>query len=278
MATLYLISTPIGNLDDVTVRAAEILSAVDGVLAEDTRRSRVLLEHLGVETPLRSLHAHNEEARVREVLDDLERGDDLALVSDAGTPIVSDPGARLVRAVAEAGHDVVPVPGPSAVLAALAGSGMPGDRFTFLGFLPKKGGERQRLLERVATAPETVVLFESPERIEALLDDLGATCGPERRVVVARELTKLHEEFVRGTIADARCYYDEHPPRGEITLVVQAAPDPGEPDAVDEAAARALAEALLDEGHRPSGVAREVARRLDIPRNLAYRIVHSLPR
>lgn len=278
MATLYLISTPIGNLGDVTFRAAEVLGSVSEVLAEDTRRSRVLLEHLEVETPLRSLHAHNEEARIRGVIDALSAGDDLALVSDAGTPLVSDPGVRLVRAVTEAGHEVVPVPGPSAVLAALVGSGMPADRFTFLGFLPKKGGERRALLDRIATVEESVVLFESPERILGLLEDLEEACGPERRVAVARELTKVHEEFVRGTIPEARRYYDEHPPRGEIAVVVEAAPEPGEPDAVDEAAGRALAEALLDEGLRPSGAAREVARRLDLPRNLAYRIVHSLPR
>ncbi len=278
MAVLYLISTPIGNLDDLTLRAAEILGSVTTVFAEDTRRSRTLLDHLGLEVPLRSLHAHNEEARTREVLDALEGGDDVALVSDAGTPLVSDPGARLVGAVAEAGHRVVPVPGPSAVLAALVGSGMPANRFAFLGFLPKKGGEREAYLDRVAAAPETVVLFESPERLTDLLADLERVCGPERRVAVAREMTKIHEEFVRGTIPDAYRYYDENPPRGEVTLVVEAAPETGEPDAVDEAAARALAEALLDEGHRPSSAAREVARRLDIPRNLAYEIVHSLPR
>jgi len=278
MGALHLVSTPIGNLADVTRRAAEVLGSVDTVLAEDTRRTRILLEHLGLKTPLRSLHAHNEAERVAEVLDALDRGDELALVSDAGTPGVSDPGSRLVRAAAEAGHRIVPVPGPSAVLAALAGSGLPADRFAFLGFPPRKGGERDALLERVASAAETVVLFESPERLGALLADLEALCGPERRVAVARELTKVHEEFVRGTIEEARRYYGENPPRGEVTVVVGAAPEVGEPDAVDEEAARALARALLDEGHRPSRAAREVSRRLGVPRNLAYEIVHSLPR
>ncbi|NIP58545.1 MAG: 16S rRNA (cytidine(1402)-2'-O)-methyltransferase [Gemmatimonadetes bacterium] len=278
MGTLHLVSTPIGNLGDVTRRAAGVLGSVDTVLAEDTRRTRILLEHLGLKTRLRSLHAHNEAQRVEEVLEALERGDELALVSDAGTPGVSDPGARLARAAAEAGHRVVPVPGPSAVLAALAASGLPADRFTFLGFPPRKGGERDALLERVASAAETVVLFESPERLVALLGDLEALCGPDRRVAVARELTKVHEEFVRGTIEEARRYYGENPPRGEVTVVVEAAPEAGEPDAVDEEAARALARALLDEGHRPSRAAREVSRRLGVPRNLAYEIVHSLPR
>lgn len=276
MSTLYLVSTPIGNLSDVTLRAREVLDGVGVVLAEDTRRSRVLLDHLEVRAELISLHAHNEAERVERVLGLLDKGRDVALVSDAGTPLVSDPGGRLVRAVLGSGHRVVPVPGPSAVLAALVGSGLPADRFAFLGFPPRKGGERERLLERVAAAPETTVLFESPERLTALLDDLERLCGPDRRVAVGREMTKVHEEFVRGTIPEVRAYYQEHPPRGEATLVVGPAAEREEADSVDEAAAGALARALLDEGMRPSRAAREVARRLGIPRNAAYRIVHSL--
>lgn len=279
MSTLYLVSTPIGNLSDVTERASRALAASDVVFAEDTRRSRILIEHLELESRLRSLHAHNEDARTGEVLGVLDRGGDAALVSDAGTPVVSDPGARLVRAVAEAGHRVVPVPGPSAVLAALAGSGFPADRFCFLGFPPRKGKDREALLERVAAARETVVLFESPERLDALLGDLERLAGPDRGVAVAREMTKKHEEFVRGTIAEAYRYYQENPARGEVTVVVEAAPaDRAGPDEVDEDAARALAGVLLERGQRPSHASREVARRLGIPRNLAYRIVHSLSR
>lgn len=276
MSTLYLVSTPIGNLSDVTFRAREVLGTVDVVWAEDTRRSRILLDHLDVEVGLRSLHAHNEAKRIEEVLELLDRGEESALVSDAGTPLVSDPGARLVRAVVEAGHRVVPVPGPSAVLTALVGSGLPADRFSFLGFPPRKGKDREALLERVAAAPEAVVLFESPERLKRLLVDLERLCGPRRRIAVGRELTKVHEEFVRGTIPEVHSYYQEHSPRGEVTVVIEAAPEQEEPDAVDEAAAGALARALLDEGMRPSRASREVARRLGIPRNTAYRIVHSL--
>lgn len=277
MPALYLVSTPIGNLSDVTVRARGVLASSEVVFAEDTRRSRILLEHLDVSTPLRSLHAHNEESRVEEVLEILDRQADVALVSDAGTPVISDPGARLVRAVGASGHRVVPVPGPSAVVAALAGSGLPADRFCFLGFTPRKGQEREEVLERVTAAEETVVLFESPERLDALLGDLERLAGPERRVAVAREMTKKHEEFVRGTIGEAYRYYQENPARGEVTIVVEAAPEGAEePDAIDEAAARALAGALLDAGRRPSRASREVARRLGIPRNLAYRIVHSI--
>src|SRR5688572_11761553 len=201
MGTLYLVATPIGNLEDISRRAARVLGEVTRVLAEDTRRTAVLLDHLGVRAPLVSLHEHNEAERTEEALGWLAAGDDLALVSDAGTPLVSDPGARLVRAAAGGGHAVVPLPGASAVLAALVASGLSSDRFAFLGFPPRKGVERARLLDRVAGAEETVVLFESPERLGTLLADLAEACGPERGVAVARELTKLHEQFVRGTLA-----------------------------------------------------------------------------
>jgi 16S rRNA (cytidine1402-2'-O)-methyltransferase len=181
-----------------------------------------------------------------------------------------------VRAAADAGHDVIPLPGPSAVLAALIASGLSTERFTFLGFPPRKGEERGALLERIAGSEETVVLFESPERLGALLSDLIAACGAERPVAVARELTKVHEEVTRGTLSEALRYYEEHPPRGEVTVVVDRAARSKDPDAADEAAARALARALLDEGLRPSHAAREVARRLGLPRNLAYQIVQAL--
>lgn len=273
MSCLYLVSTPIGNLEDVTARASRVLGHVDRVLAEDTRRSRVLLDHLGVSTPLVSLHAHNEAARIGLVLAWLEAGEELALVSDAGTPLVSDPGARLVSAVAEAGHTVVPVPGPSAVLAALVASGLPSERFTFLGFLPKKGGARRALLDRVAEGWATSVLFESPQRLVRTLLDLVEVCGPERPVAVARELTKLHESFYRGTLERAAAYYEQDPPRGEVTIVVGPAHAAEDEDL--EARAGDLAASLLGEGMRASEAAREVSERLGVPRNLAYRIVHA---
>lgn len=276
MAPLYVVSTPIGNLSDVTRRAEEVLGEVDLVLAEDTRRSRILLDHLGIQKPLRSLHAHNEASRVDEVLDLLDEGRSLALVSDSGTPLVSDPGQRLVAAVVAGGHRIVPIPGPSAVLAALVASGFASDRFSFLGFPPRTGEARKEMLERVAGAGETVVLFESPERLLALLEDLETVCGPVRRATVARELTKVHEEFARGTIPEVSSYYQRNPPRGEIAVVVEAAPETDEPDEIDAEVAKALARALLGRGVRPSRAAREVARRLGIPRNLAYELVHSL--
>ena len=253
-----------------------MLSEVSRVLAEDTRRTAVLLDHLGVRVPLVSLHEHNEAGRSGEVLGWLAAGEDLALVSDAGTPLVSDPGDRIVRMAAAAGHAVVPLPGASAVLAALVASGLPSERFVFLGFAPRKGGERARLLDRVAGSEETVIVFESPERLRALLSDLSEVCGPERRVAVARELTKIHEEIVRGTLAETLRYYEGCPARGEVTVVVEPMIEPGEPDAVDREAARSLARALLNDGSRPSQAAREVARRLGLPRNLAYEIVQGL--
>lgn len=278
MATLFVVATPIGNLGDLSPRAAETLRTADRVLAEDTRRSRVLMEHVGGKAPLTSLHAHNEAERVALVVGWLDAGETVALVSDAGTPLVSDPGGRLVRAVAEAGHDVIPIPGPSAALAALVGSGLPGDRFTFLGFPERKGAARARLLERVSGAAESVILFESPQRLVRLLEELATACGSERRVAVARELTKLHEEWVRGTLSEAADYYRQHPPRGEVSLVVGPSEEESEGSADREAEAVELARALLAEGGKPSGVAREVARRLALPRNTAYRIVQEASR
>jgi 16S rRNA (cytidine1402-2'-O)-methyltransferase len=276
VATLYLVSTPIGNLGDLTARAAEVLTSVDRILAEDTRRTRVLTRHVGSTAPLTSLHEHNEKERIRAVLAWLDAGETLALVSDAGTPLVSDPGGKLVEAAWEAGHSVVPVPGPSAVLAALVASGLPADRFSFHGFPERRGRARARLLERVGHAEESTVLFESPNRLVRLLDDLARTCGAGRRVAVARELTKLHEEVVRGTLEEAAAYYREHPPRGEVTVVVAGEVPARERDELPEEEARALASRLLGEGSRPSAVAREVAARLDLPRNVAYRIVHEV--
>ncbi|MFC1661725.1 16S rRNA (cytidine(1402)-2'-O)-methyltransferase, partial [Gemmatimonadota bacterium] len=280
MATLYLVSTPIGNLGDLTRRAQEVLAEADRVLAEDTRRTRTLLTHLGLRTPMTSLHAHNEASRIALILKWLSAGEELALVSDAGTPLVSDPGSRVVEAVVKAGFRVVPIPGPSAVLAALVGAGLPFHRFTFLGFLPRKGKERKALLERVASASETSVLFESPERLGRLLDGLAVACGAGRRGAVAREVTKLHEEFVRGTLAELREWFEAHPPRGEITVVVAglSADDGAEASGGEalEEEAHSLGRALLESGMPASRVARELARQLGLPRNRAYGLVQDL--
>ena len=276
MSTLYVVATPIGNLSDASARSIEILGAVDGILAEDTRRTRKLLARFDLPTSLTSLHEHNEASRIPRVVARLDGGENLALVSDAGTPLLSDPGERLVRAVLDAGHAVVPVPGPSAILSALMGAGFSIVPFVFHGFVPRKGKLRQAMLEQVAAALETSVVFESPERVAALLQDLVGLVADDRRVVVAREMTKIHEEFYRGTMAEAARYYAENKARGEVTLVVSPRPAAEGRESVDEAAARALAGALLDEGFTPSRAAREVSSRLGIAKNAAYEIVHSI--
>jgi 16S rRNA (cytidine1402-2'-O)-methyltransferase len=221
VGTLHVVATPIGNLEDVTLRALRVLQEADLVLAEDTRRVRKLLERHGLKARPVSLHAHNEAARVERALAVLGEGGDVALVSDAGTPLVSDPGARLVAAALEAGQAVQPVPGPSALTAALAVAGLPAERFTFLGFLPRKAGARDALLARLRDAEETLVLFESPRRLAATLRRLAERLGP-RRACVARELTKLHEETVRGTLPELAERFAEGA-RGEVTLVVAGA-------------------------------------------------------
>jgi 16S rRNA (cytidine1402-2'-O)-methyltransferase len=276
MGSLYLISTPIGNLGDLSARASETLKNVSRILAEDTRHTGILLKHLGIQSPLISLHTHNEASRTTAVLEWLARGDDLALVSDAGTPLVSDPGQNLVKRVIEEGFPVVPIPGPSAVLAALVGSGFEVGRFSFFGFLPRKGPERAELLEQLADSPDPVVLFESPERIRALLEVLADVCGDHREVSVGRELTKLHEEFIRGTLAEIRAHFEKRRPRGEFAVVVSGTPRPAATEDVDEPAVRALASALLDNGMSVSRAAKEVARRLRLPKNLTYAVVQVL--
>lgn len=224
-ATLTVVATPIGNLGDLSPRAATALRDADLVLAEDTRRTGRLLQHVGSEVPQRSLHDHNERDRIDEVLRLLADGRHVVLVSDAGTPTVSDPGYRLIAAVVEAGVRVEPVPGPSAVLAALVASGLPSDRVAFDGFLPRKGAARRERLASLATEPRTVVLFASPHRIVDDLHDLAGALGSDRRAVIARELTKLHEEVLRGTLGEL-AEGSAAGLRGEITLVIDGAPDP----------------------------------------------------
>ncbi len=220
---LYVIGTPIGNLDDITLRALEALKSADVVAAEDTRHSGNLLRHFEIRKPLVSYHQHNEAMRTAELVERLAGGENVALITDAGMPGISDPGARLIRACIERGLDYTIVPGVSAVLTALVGSGFPLDRFAFLGFLPVKSGGRERELRAAAEREETSVFFESPYRINKTL----AVCAqivPDRQLCVARELTKKFEEFRRGTAAELLSHYESHPAKGEITLVMSGAP------------------------------------------------------
>jgi 16S rRNA (cytidine1402-2'-O)-methyltransferase len=274
--TLYIVATPLGNLGDLSTRAAEVLRSVAVVAAEDTRRTRGLLTHLGASPQLLSFHAHSEERRLETLLEILDEGRDVALVSDAGTPVVSDPGDDLVAAAREAGVPVVPIPGPSAVATALSAAGLKGDRYLFLGFIPRKGGERARLLTRAATEEWSVVLFEAPPRLVDLLQDLAAVAGGERRAVVARELTKLHEELRSGTLDELAGYYSEHPPRGELTIVVEGTGVPAAPpDRTGDAVQQATQ--LLAEGLTRREVVHRISETLGLSRNDAYRLVMELP-
>ena len=266
--TLYLVATPIGNLEDLTYRARRILAEVDLIACEDTRHTRHMLTHYGITTPTVSFHEHNEAARTSELLQRLQRGEDVALVSDAGTPAVSDPGYPLVREAAAAGISVVSVPGPSAVMAALTVSGLPPDRFIFLGFLPRRSGERRRALEAAAALPWTLVFFEAPHRITAVLEDIEAVLG-DRRVALARELTKKFEEVFRGTVADALGHLRAHAPRGEFTIVVEGTGETGK-QKEGEADAGERMRALLDAGLPPAEAVQDVMRTAGLTRRQAY--------
>jgi 16S rRNA (cytidine1402-2'-O)-methyltransferase len=272
----HIVSTPIGNLGDVSYRAVEVLKAADVILAEDTRRSSVLLRHYGITGRLISAHEHNEAARAGLVVELLREGKEVALITDAGTPLLSDPGARLVASAVEAGFEVVPVPGPSALLAALVVSGLPADRFTFYGFIPRKGGDRDSLLHEITRSRYTSILYESPNRTEALVRDLLEVAGPDRRIAVAREITKLHEEVYRATLGEAAEHFAGRELRGEIVVVVSGST--GEEESPEESAeaARDLAAALLAQGIPPSAAAKELRQRLRLPRNEAYQLVQEL--
>jgi 16S rRNA (cytidine1402-2'-O)-methyltransferase len=218
--TLYLVATPIGNLEDITLRALRTLKECDVVAAEDTRRTGMLLKHFGISKPLLSYFQFNEARRSEEILERLKRGEKVALVTDAGSPGISDPGERVVKAAIAAGLRVEPVPGPSALVAALTASGLSTEEVHFVGFLPHKSGQRRRKLEELKSCPGTVVIYESPYRIEKLLGEL-AEIFPGNRVVLARELTKKFEEFIRGTAAELLVRVRQHPPKGEFVVMLE---------------------------------------------------------
>lgn len=268
--TLHVVSTPIGNLGDLSPRAVEVLRAVAVILAEDTRHSRTLSERFDIRTPLQAYHEHNEAAATPRLVERLVAGESLALVSDAGTPLLSDPGARLVAAAIAAGVRVSPVPGASALLAALVGSGLPADRFTFLGFLPRKGAERTRAIESIVASPHTAVLYEAANRTADTLAALAAAGASSRATVVARELTKQYEEFRRGTAGSLASYYGETPPRGEVVILIEGAAAVE----VDEDALRERAAELRAGGMSARDVTRVLMESAHAPRNVAYRLAH----
>ncbi len=220
-ASLYLVATPIGNREDITLRALRILQAVDWVAAEDTRHSGQLLKHFQISARLISYHEHNVAQRIPQLLGYLSAGQSVALISDAGTPAISDPGEELVRACIQAGIPVVPIPGPVAAITALIASGLSTRRFVFEGFLPSKPSQRQARLRQLAQEERTLILYEAPHRLRQTLQDLLDHCGPERQIVLGRELTKLHETFWRGSLAAALEHCNTQPPRGEFTLLIE---------------------------------------------------------
>ena len=268
--TLYLVSTPIGNLGDMTHRAVEVLSSAALIIAEDTRHSRRLLDHYKISTPIKSYHEHNEAQETPKLVARLRAGDSIALISDAGTPLISDPGARLVAAALDENLPVVPIPGASAVMAAIVGSGLPLERFTYVGFLPRKGRERSEMIADIVASQSTVVMFEAANRVGTALDALAEGGASERQAVVARELTKQFEEFKRGSVAELAVLYGDVDPKGEVVLVIAGA----DKSIVSESELSDAARKLRASGNSPRDVMEHLMSGFGAPRNLAYKLAH----
>lgn len=272
--TLYVVGTPIGNLEDMSFRAVRVLQTVDVIAAEDTRHTGKLLHHFQIQTPQISYHDHNRIRRIPELLERLQQGQQIALVSDAGMPGISDPGYDLVLACREAGILVVPIPGPSAVITALSAAGLPTDRFAFEGFLPAKGQERRDRLEAIKAESRTLVFYEAPHRLRQTLQDLATLLGDDRPITLARELTKLHEEFWRGTIATALDHYSQREPQGEYTLVVAGATRVQL--TLSEDALKAELQRLVQGGLSRSEASRQLAQQTSLPRRQIYQLALTL--
>lgn len=271
--TLYIVGTPIGNLEDMTFRAVRILQAVDIIAAEDTRHTGKLLQHFQVQTPQMSYHEHNRSSRIPELLEYLQFGKAIALVSDAGMPGISDPGYELVKACVDAGITVVPIPSATAAITALSASGLPTNRFIFDGFLPAKSQQRREYLESLLTESRTLVFYESPHRLRDTLQDLADILGSDRLIVIARELTKLYEEFWRGTISDAIAHYQQKEPQGEYTLLVAGIP-PTKPQ-LTEAELKAELLEMMKQGVSRSQASRQLAKDISISRRQLYQLALS---
>jgi 16S rRNA (cytidine1402-2'-O)-methyltransferase len=267
-AILYVVATPIGNLEDMTFRSVRILQDVALIAAEDTRHSRKLLDHYGIKTTLISYHEHNEEARAQQLLEKLQAGISIALISDAGTPCIADPGFRLVRACRRHGIDVVAVPGPSALVAALSISGLPTDGFRFIGFLPSKTHGRKRQLEAYAAEEQTLAFYEAPHRLLPCLEDVAEICGEQRTIAIARELTKRHEELFYGTVREALTHFSERTIKGELVLLLDAA----EKEAPQLSLEEALAQRYMQGGLSWKEVVKLVAREYGLPGSDVYKV------
>ena len=272
MGKLYLVATPIGNLEDISFRAVRILKEVPLIAAEDTRTTAILLKQYQIDTPLTSYHDHNKEAKTPSLIEHLQ-DQDLALVSDAGTPAINDPGFVLVQAAIHAGHPVIPIPGPNAPITALSASGLPTDSFLYLGYLPRKKNAREKLLEQVAEHTWTLVCLETPHRLIDALEDCGRILG-QRQVSVARELTKIHEEIIRGTVDEVKEYFEESTLKGEITLVIAGIdPDQRWPE---EKLLEVLQRESKNSNRTPSQIAKEIASRSGWSRRDIYDLMQGL--
>jgi 16S rRNA (cytidine1402-2'-O)-methyltransferase len=269
--TLYLVATPIGNLEDITLRALRLLKEVDLILAEDTRHSRKLLNHFAITTPLESYHQHSGPKRVRVIVEQLMQGKTMALVSDAGTPAVSDPGVELVQACIAQNISVVALPGANAVLSALIISGLPTDRFVFEGFLDDSQTRRREQITAWKTEPRTIVFYEAPHRLRKTLAELLTMLDPQRPLVWTRELTKIHEQIGRGSLQEVQHYFQKHEPKGEFSLVLAGITEHQPRDLSDEALAQEL-KRLLKAGQSPSEAARLLAEETGLPRRRIYRL------
>ncbi len=276
MGTLFVVGTPIGNLRDITLRALDVLRSVDLIAAEDTRVTRKLLGHYDIHTPLTSYFEHNKLQKQDVILRALEKGD-VALVSDAGMPGINDPGYELIRAVIQAGYPLRVVPGPSAPIAALVISGLPTDAFLYLGYVPRRPGERRRLFRDLLEDSATLIFLEVPHRLRESLQDALDIFGPQRQGAVARELTKAHEEIVRGTLEEIHAHFQATPPRGEIVLLLEGARKRASRESVDEKTVRRLVQALVENGIPPSQAARIAARALNVPKRKAYELLVETP-
>lgn len=272
--TLYVVGTPIGNLEDMTLRAISVLRQVDAIAAEDTRHTGKLLQQFQIATPQLSYHDHNRQSRLPDLLGRLQQGRSLALVSDAGMPGISDPGFELVEACVATGIPVVPIPGASAVITALSAAGLPTDRFSFEGFLPAKGQARQQRLESLQTESRTLVFYEAPHRLRQTLQDLQTALGPDRSIVLARELTKRYEQFWRGTVAEAIHYYQTREPQGEFTLVLGG--HRAAPLQLSESALLAELQHLISQGLSRSQASRQLAEQTALPRRQLYQLALTL--
>jgi len=269
VSILYLIATPIGNLEDISARALKTLREVTLILAEDTRHTGKLLAHYGIKTPLSSYYEHNKIIKLPEILARLQEGD-LALVSDAGTPLLNDPGYELVRSVLTAGHDVSPIPGPSAPLSALIVSGLPADAFLYLGYLPRKDSDRRQKIKEITELPYTIIFLEAPHRLLTTLSALSTELG-DRQIAVARELTKLYEEVQRGTISEMVEHFTEHKPRGEFTLVIDGFHPDIETWSIDELKREIEARMMINQP--ATTAAKEISIKSGWPRRKVYNLI-----